>query len=56
VTRAAGLLSEAEEIIVDCQRYLSEFGSVEPSLLLRRIRVWRDDLAREDARFRELAK
>jgi hypothetical protein len=39
------LAEEAVEIIDDCRRYLTEFGSVEPDILVRRIDCWRNDLA-----------
>ena len=42
---AAGLLVEADEIITDCGRYLSEFGSIDPENLAWRIRSWRTRLA-----------
>jgi hypothetical protein len=30
-------LSEARELLRDCRRYLTEFGSIDPGLLARRI-------------------
>jgi hypothetical protein len=30
-------LREAEDVLQDCRRYLTEFGSVEPSSLVRRV-------------------
>ena len=43
--KAAELLAEAGELITDSRRYLSEFGSVDPDSLCRRIDAWRNDMA-----------
>jgi hypothetical protein len=38
-------LYEADETLADARRYLTEFGSVEPEVLARRIDQWRGEFA-----------
>ena len=46
---ALKLLAEATELLRDSKRYLTEFGSVEPEVLARKIDFFLTDLALAEA-------
>ena len=43
--KARIMLEDADELLADCARYLTQFGSVEPAALERGIREWRNEFA-----------
>jgi hypothetical protein len=50
------LLDEADEILGYAEKYLTEFGSVEPEYVYQRIRSWKIGLALAKAQQRELVQ
>lgn len=44
---AADMLVEADEILLRANRYISEFGTIEPETLARQIKGWRNRLVTE---------
>lgn len=39
------LAADADELLRDSNRYLTEFGSIEPEVLAAKIRAWRNEYA-----------
>ena len=44
------LFADADELLRDCRRYLSEFGSIDPDTLAKAIDRWRNDYAIQRSR------